>query len=167
MIGFVTRPHGVHGAVKVHPTGPTISTLVAGETVRIGASPYEVLELSGTHDRPVMRIRGVEDRDAAATLRGGEIRVAGERLPQPTPGEFYVRDLIGCRVFVDADSVGVVVDVQSGPANDALIFEQDGRRYLVAFVVETVVRLDLEAGEVHVLPEQSVELPVKGASGAD
>ena len=93
-----------------------------------------------------------------------EIRVARDRLPEPEPGEFYVQDLVGCRVLEGQSEIGVVVEVQNGPANDAVIVEGAGRRVLIAFVLGTVESIDLEARELRVAPNQSVELSGKGGA---
>lgn len=158
MVGFVARPHGVRGAVKVHATGRTVATLDVGERVVLDGMPVEVRHVGGTEQRPVLHFRGVDDRDAAAALSGQEIRVSADRLPEPDPGEFYVRDLVGCRVLEGDHEIGVIVEIQNGPANDALIVESDGRRRLIAFVMETIERIDLEAGELVVVAGRSVEM---------
>ena len=145
--------------MKIHATGPTVATLAAGDVVRVDGIEREVAHVGGTQERPVVRFDGTDDRDAAAELRGHEIRVAPQLLPEPDFGEFYVRDLVGCRVSDGAKELGEIVEITSGPANDALILERGGRRSLIAFVAETIVRMDLEAREILVRPDQAVELP--------
>src|SRR5690606_1751155 len=41
----------------------------------------------------VMRLPGIEDRDAAEAMRGSEILVPRAALPPPKPGEYYWVDL--------------------------------------------------------------------------
>ncbi len=49
-------------------------------------------------DRPVIKLEGIDDRNAAEEIRGMEISIMACDLEELPEGEHYVRDLIGCRV---------------------------------------------------------------------
>ena len=47
---------------------------------------------------PVIRLEGIEDRNAAEQLRGMQVSIKAGDLEKLPEGEHYVRNLIGCRV---------------------------------------------------------------------
>ena len=49
-------------------------------------------------DGYLVRLAGIDDRDAAAALTLAEVRLPRAVLPPLAPGEFYVEDVVGCAV---------------------------------------------------------------------
>ena len=125
----VGRPHGLDGSVHVD------APLEEGATVAIGEREYTVVERKGTDARPIVRLSGVEDRDAAEALRGQAISSSGPTEP-PGEGEWLVDDLVGCRV----EGVGEVTDVLMGTSCDVL---QVGD-VLIPLVTDAVTNVDVE-----------------------
>lgn len=76
----------------------------------------------------VARLSGVEDRDAALALRKAEIAVDASQLAGLDDGEYYWRDLIGCRVVnLQNEDLGVVVRLMETGANDVLVLRVDAQ----------------------------------------
>ena len=124
----VGRPHGLDGSFHVD------APLEEGATVRIGERDYTVAERKGTDARPIVRLAGVEDRDAAEALRG-EV-VALEDSEPPGEGEWLVEDLIGCRV----EGLGEVTGVLKGLSCDVLEVGDQ----LIPLVTDAVQSVDVE-----------------------
>jgi len=150
VIGVVLRAHGVHGLVRVRATGPTLDRLCEGEPVewtgRYGRSRRLALaSLAPAGDGVLLGFEGVATREEADVLRGGTIAVDAVRLPRADdPGEFYVRDLVGCTVASGGVVIGVVRDVINRPANDVLeVVGSDGQVRLLPFTRDAVVEIDL------------------------
>src|SRR5690606_33020926 len=79
----------------------------------------------------VIQLPGVEDRDAAESLRGAEIFVPRGALPPPAPGEYYWVDLEGLRVRnTDGADFGVVSHLFSTGANDVLVARGERERMI-------------------------------------
>jgi len=97
----------------------------------------------------VVTLPGLSDRTAAEALRGTEIFVPRSALPPPRRGEFYWADLEGLRVrTIDDVDLGTVTQVLPTGANDVLVVH-GGRERMIPFVrPETVVSIDLAAGEM-------------------
>ena len=136
-VGRVARAHGVRGRILLVPynSGSESLTRVPALWLRAGAaepSRYEVMRGERIPQGYLIALRGVEDRDAAAELRGREVLVDRSMLPAPEDGEMYAADLIGCCV-VDASGTerGRVIDVETaglqellrvrGPDRDSLV----------------------------------------------
>jgi 16S rRNA processing protein RimM len=159
VIGLIGRPHGVGGAVRARPTGPTLATIAAGESVEVrqaeGAPRRLVLQgRSGTDERPVLTFAGVATRGDAAALTGGTIAVAPERVVAlDDPDTFYVRDLVGCQVLLGERPAGAVTRVHAAPANDVLEVAGADGPLLVPFTADAILDLDVEARRIVVRPD--------------
>jgi 16S rRNA processing protein RimM len=159
VIGRVGRPHGLRGALRVQPTGPTLATLELGEEVEVHSPgvpprPMALAGREGTADRPILWLAGLESRDAAAALTGATLRVpAGRIAALPGPDTYYVRDLVGCEVLIGPRSAGAVVAVHEAPANDVLEVSGPGGDLLVPFTADAVRELDLPGRRIVVRPD--------------
>ncbi len=88
----------------------------------------------------VVRLAGIEDRDAAATLVGQQIYIDRRQFTATREGEYYWADLIGLQVVTDKGiQLGVVENLLETGAHDVLIIEGKQRR-LVPFVMGEVVK---------------------------
>ena len=155
IVGQLGRPHGTAGAIRVVPTGPTLDTLGSGTKLvgrgPAGDRPLVLIDRSGAPPHIILRFEGVESRDQASALSGCSLLAPVDALPAiDDEATFYVRDLVGCAVFVEGSPAGVVVDIIPGAANDALEIEHDGARMLVPFITDAVSHLDVPARRVEV-----------------
>lgn len=76
----------------------------------------------------IAHIRGFEDRTAAEVLRGTELFVERDTLPQPQDGEYYQSDLIGFTVMRNGENLGIIECFQNFGAGD-IIETNDGNMY--------------------------------------
>ena len=136
--GLVGRAHGLDGSFYVdHVAEP----LDPGTEVTVGGRAARVERRAGTDDRPILRLSGVADRDAAEALRGERILVDGGELSED---EYLTSDLVGCEV----PGLGVVRRVVAGPSCDVL--EVGEAAVLVPFISDAVKRVDTEARVIEV-----------------
>lgn len=161
IIGELGRPHGVAGLLRAYPTGPTLAGLAEGAVVGVAlrdGSQRNLTVVEGVHrpDGLLMRFAEATSREAAAELVGGVLRVPADRLAAlADEDEFFVRDLIGYRVFLTPgdEALGAVTHVFSGAANDALEVRGDaggGEPVLVPFTHDAIVHLDRPERTLHV-----------------
>ncbi|WP_085248506.1 ribosome maturation factor RimM [Gilliamella mensalis] len=73
------------------------------------------------HDM-IVKLKGIDDRDQAIALTNIEVFVDAEKLPELSNGDFYWKDLIGCRVkTVNGYDLGQVTDLMETGSNDVLV----------------------------------------------
>ena len=125
----VGRPHGLDGSFHVD------APLAEGAVVRIGEREFTVAERKGSDARPIIRLAGIEDRDAAEALRGQTLTTSDERRATSDEEEWLVEDLVGCRI----DGLGTVEAVLEGLSCDVL--QVDGE--LIPLVSDAVTRVDV------------------------
>jgi 16S rRNA processing protein RimM len=134
--GRVGKAHGRDGSFYVedvdHP-------LAEGTTVWLASGTHTVERRAGGDDRPLVRLSGIGDRDALASLRG-ELLLVEEELAE---GEWLAGDLVGCEV----PGLGRVSRVLGGPSCDVLELD-DGT--LVPIVSDAIVSIDPGAGRIEV-----------------
>lgn len=134
-IGRIGPPHGVRGEMKVQPLtdfpedrlgepGPRWLQAPAPKIGRRKAPPPEEVELewgrsmiSKGNEVWLVKLEGVESPEEAAELRGHTLLIpASAREPLEDEDEFYVQDLVGLRVVLQAtgEEIGHVSDVFDG-----------------------------------------------------
>ena len=146
--GRVGRPHGLDGSF--HVTRPRGLLLTLGGSVRIGAEVHEIVRRAGTEDRPILRLRGIDDRAGAEALREADLLVERAAAPPLPAGEYWPEDLEGCTVLTpDGRELGVVAAMRALPSCEVL----EVGDLLVPLVGDAVVSIDLDARRIVVDPE--------------
>ncbi len=137
--GRVGRPHGLDGSFRVEfPAHP----LNVGTAVSVLGAERVVERRAGTEDRPLIRLRGIGDRDKAASLRGESLLVRESEAPL-AEGEWLAADLVGCVV----PGLGRVTRVLEAPSCDLLELDDVT---LVPLVADAVKSVDVVEGSIEV-----------------
>ena len=142
--GVVGRPHGLDGSF--HVADPVAALLDMGTEVRLGDARLTIVRLAGHDARPIVRLEGCEDRNAAEALSGQELLVARTGAPDLEEDEWWATDLEGCAVYDGDREVGVVVRLLALPSCEVLeVGRPDGARDLLVPLVRDAVRdVDLD-----------------------
>lgn len=148
MVGAVGRPHGLRGELWVRLYNAAGDGLDGVATVLIdrdGArTPYALEAVRPAPDAALVKLAGVDDRDAAAALTLGLVRVRRADLPPLGPGEFFVEDVVGCAVFREDGAVlGSAVGTFWNGAHDVMtVIDDAGRERLIPLVRDFVLAVD-------------------------
>jgi 16S rRNA processing protein RimM len=131
-IGTVLGAHGLRGEVRVRLHWSASELLFERDTVWVSleneGQEVSVEALRKTPKALLLKLAGVDDRDAAEALRGAKIAVPRAELPELSPGEYYLCDLIGSDVVTPEGPLGRVVEVRVHPSVDAIVIQlPDGR----------------------------------------
>lgn len=167
---MVRRSHGVRGEAVVEPFSDAPDRFAVGRELLVTpavdatAQPGLPRHLTIASVRPhkeilLVRFAGIDDRDAADSLRGAVLEIERSEVPEPPEGTFYYFELVGCRVrdVVDGD-LGEVTDVIEDGGGVLLAIDDGTRRLLVPFVGTMVRSIDTDAGLIELeLPEGLVE----------
>ena len=139
------RAHGLDGSF--HVTSPRPRLLTLGMPTDLG----EIVRRVGTDERPVIRLAGLETREAAEALHGRPLLVALEHAPELEPGEWWAHELEGLRVTDGDREVGTVRRMLELPSVEVLEVERpNGSELLVPMVGDAVRELDMEGRRVDV-----------------
>jgi 16S rRNA processing protein RimM len=154
-MGRVTVPYGVRGWIKIHTLTDDPESLCDYPVWRLGRNGNwrEVRVVAGRMQGNVLvaQLEGVDDRDAAAALRGSDVAVPRAELPAADEGEFYWADLIGLQVVnVEQHAFGRVARILQTGANDVLVVaaEAGGAETLIPFIADVIRQVDLKSGRI-------------------
>ncbi|MSP90805.1 MAG: 16S rRNA processing protein RimM [Myxococcales bacterium] len=155
-VGRIGRPHGVHGELRVHLHDPGSTVLDAVEAIDVHvpgqpARTFAIHSVRGATGGPILALRGIDDREAAARLTHGTLQVDADQLPPPGADEIWLADLVGAAVL-DADTrarVGVVRGIVVAGGHDMLHLTLDaGGSVLLPPGSPAIEELGRVAGEI-------------------
>jgi 16S rRNA processing protein RimM len=124
-LGWVGKAHGLRGEVSVRLHWSPSRALCDVEQVLIRQATGERW-LGIESARPcnagmLVKLVGIDDRDAAEGLRGARVCVDRAALPPLEEDEYYLADLVGARVEAPEGWVGEVVEVRIHASVDAVV----------------------------------------------
>ena len=161
-VGRIGRPHGIRGAVVVgvRTDEPELRFAKGSrlDTDPVGLGPLIVSGSRWHSGELLVRFEGIDDRDAAAELRGTWLLVDSATLAPPDdPDEFRDGDLIGLLVrTVSGTDVGTVDDVLHSGQDVLVIKSPDGRDIMVPFVLPLVPEVDVASGYLVIDPPEGL-----------
>ncbi len=121
LIGKIVAPQGIRGEIRVQSFANKPEDF---KNFRIICNKCESNKFHFVRaikqDVVIAKIDGVDDRNAAETLRGTELFVLRDDLPKLQDNEYYQSDLIGFDVIRDGTKIGVVECFQNYGAGDII-----------------------------------------------
>ncbi|MBV9521393.1 MAG: 16S rRNA processing protein RimM [Alphaproteobacteria bacterium] len=155
-LGAITGAQGVRGAVRIKPFTARPEDVAAYGPVEdeAGRRSWNIRLIGKAKGVVIGRIPGIEDRDAAAALKGVRLYVDRAALPPPAEEEYYHADLLGLAVVLsDGTMLGRVRAVHEYGAGDCIeVTPEAGAAIMVPFTKAAVPTVDLAAGRLVVEP---------------
>ena len=149
-IGKIVNTVGLKGEVKVYNYSDRSEIYENTSHIYVENDLTAVESVRVQKNMVILKLEGISDRDRAEALRGRELYVTEEDLPELPQGQYYVRDSIGMAVREENGTfLGEVTDVIQNTAQD--IFEvqkQGGKKVLIPKVDEFVLNIDIEKKEI-------------------
>jgi 16S rRNA processing protein RimM len=160
-VGRISRPHGVHGEVRVALSSDNPERFVAGVKLharpgRAGIAgsrlqeqvPLTIDSVRGDDDFPIVAFSEIADRGRAEAFCGYALEIRSSDLPELDDDEYYPFDLIGIEARDSTGSVlGPIGDVLESPAHAILVVSlRSGGEALVPFIMAAVPVVDLKEG---------------------
>lgn len=154
VMGRIRAPHGLKGWVTVQAFTQEPDGLLDYPQWQLGGADgwktYRVAESIVRGSTMVARFEGINDREAAAALKGREVAVPRSAMPAAGEGEFYWTDLLGLEVRNrEAVSLGHVEKILETGANAVLVVKGE-KEVLVPLIQDVLVNVDLGAGQMTV-----------------
>jgi len=150
-IGRVVAVHGIRGELRVQPLERDAAFLASVRSFLLDGKAVRPVSSHVHKNVALIRLPGVDDRDAALGLVGKELSVRREDAPLPE-GEAFDEELLGVEVF-GAESgarLGEIVLVEHYPASDVYTV-RGGREFLFPAVKDVfIASLDLEANRMEI-----------------
>ena len=124
-----------------------------GATITIAGRDLVIARSRHMKGLRVLKLEGIDTREAAAALGNLEIHVAAADL-QPLPdGVYYHYDLVGMAVATaDGAELGEVTEIVTTGANDVLVIQGERGEVLVPLIADVVKRVDTGARRIVIEP---------------
>lgn len=163
-IGKIVGVHGVRGDMLLLPQTDfperflgmkELDVTVAGKPMRTfkvrRIEPYE------GKNTFFLRLQGVEDLDAAETLKGALITVAEDERVELEEDEYWLDDIIGLAVFDKATGgrLGEITEVICTGSNDVYVVKTpEGASKAIPAIADVIEKVDVANGTMTVnIPE--------------
>ena len=153
-IGFVRKPHGLKGYVRVEGLSDAPDRFEELERIGVerkdgGRESLEIERCSRDGNGWLMKFLGIDTTEHAQRLRGAYIQVPGEAVAPLPRDAYYVFELEGCTVVSDVgEEIGTIREVLSMPANDVFVVDTPSGEAMIPAVREFVVELDPGAARI-------------------
>ena len=128
VLGKMGSCYGIRGWLRVFSSTEDADSIFNYQPwfIQKGGKWEEVeLESWRHHNQDIIiKLKGVDDRDAANALTNCEIVVDSSQLPELEEGDYYWKDLMGCQVVTtEGYSLGKVIDMMETGSNDVLVIK--------------------------------------------
>ena len=160
VVGRLVAPQGLRGELRVLPLSDFSErfTRPGRRWLRRNDGDARAVKLHAGRSLPgkelfVVRLEGIDSREAAEALVGEELLVLASDRPRLAQGEFHLLDLIGLqvRLLESGTPVGTVRDLLHA-GNDLLEVDTGKGRLLIPFVTSIVPVVELKEQWIGITP---------------
>jgi 16S rRNA processing protein RimM len=135
VIGRVIRPHGIRGDLRVESHTDILERFSWLEKVYLDESDGEPLLVENVRfhqKRILLKLKGIEDRNAAESLRHSWLYIPMDEAIPLEEDEYFLYQLIGLKVVnQNGDVLGEISDVLETKANNVFIVKDDEHEHLI------------------------------------
>lgn len=156
-IGKIVNAVALRGEVKVYSYSDRKERYEELKEILIeekkGLKAYEIQSVRYQKNIVILKLKGVDDRNAAEALKERDIYITEADLPELPDDTFYVRDLMGCSVTDGRTGakLGTIKEVLQGAAQDIYVISlENGKEAMIPAVAEFVKYVDMAARTVTV-----------------
>lgn len=162
IVGKLGSSYGIRGWIRVFSFTEDLDSIFDYSPWYIKkANQWQEIEVESFkphNQETIVKIKGVDDRDQAAVLTNAEIYVDAQMLPELEDGDFYWKDLIGCKVInINGYDFGQVTELMETGSNDVLVVKANlkdafgAKERLIPYVEEQFIKhVDLSAKTITV-----------------
>lgn len=145
-VGFLRRPHGLHGemVMDLHTDFP--ERMKSGRKLLVGE---EHLPMTLAAARPhqaglLVRFTGIETPEEAGRFRNRWVYITSSEAPPLPEGQVYQHELFGFQVIDENDqSLGEMVEIlETGANNVYVVRDQTGREILLPAIPSVILGID-------------------------
>jgi 16S rRNA processing protein RimM len=155
VLAVLRRARGIRGEIFAESLGSSPERFTPGLNVTLfapaaiapaGEGVPMVIENSWLQvDRLVLKFQGVDSRTDAEKLTGYEVRIPLSERPEAPEGQYYLSDLVGCRMLAPDGRLIGTVTAWYDPGGAALLEINGDDGFLVPLVEEICLKVDVEA----------------------
>ena len=151
-IGKIRTSHGVKGMLKVLSfSGQTEHFLKLKEFVlrkngKEKVLPVESIRAAGS--MILVKLKGIDNPEIGKTYSGWEIWTTRDFAAPLSSGEYYIKDLNGCKKKHQSSPAHQIIGISENSVNDLLEVKTDSGIFIIPFKEEFIGEIDLMSNTV-------------------
>lgn len=162
VVGKLGSTYGIRGWLRIYSSTEQAESIFDYQPwflkIKGAWQPTELENWRHHNHEIIVKLKGVDDREAAQILANIEIGVDLSVFPELEEGDYYWHDLIGCSVVnLEGYTMGTVTEMMETGSNDVLVVKANTKdafgkqERLIPFLYEQVVkRVDLTTKTIEV-----------------
>ena len=162
VVGKLGSTYGIRGWLRIYSSTEQAESIFDYQPwflkIKSEWQPAELENWRHHNHEIIVKLKGVDDREAAQILANVEIDVDLSVFPELEEGDYYWHDLIGCSVVnLEGYTMGTVTEMMETGSNDVLVVKANTKdafgkqERLIPFLYEQVVkRVDLTTKTIEV-----------------
>ncbi|WP_322509715.1 ribosome maturation factor RimM [Anaerolinea sp.] len=151
-VGFLRRPHGIHGEMLMDVLTDFPERMKPHRQLFLGDShePVRIEKVRWADQSMLIKFEGMDDAEALGRFRNTVVYVLVDQLPPLPEGQYYHHQLLGLRVVSDEGQfLGVLEQILETGANDVyLVHTPEDKEILLPAIEEVILSVNLEDGEM-------------------
>ena len=161
-VGTIVTTHGLKGEVKVYPTTDEPERFYDLKKVWLDRSGkmenmirLEVENVRFSKNLALVKFKEYDSIDDVMAIRKGELYVDRADAIPLSEGEYFVGDIIGCRVLDENDAeLGTVKEFIETGAHDVMLVKTEGKDLMIPYCDPFIIEKAPEEGyiRVHLIP---------------
>ncbi len=159
LVGQFGSPIGLKGEIKVNFMTSNFETFkkLKNYTNFHGSLEWNFKKITYKGNKCVVHPDKSFSREDALKLKGEKIYSSKTFFPTLKNNEFYVNDLIGCKLFLTNNNhVSDVLDVKNFGAGDLLEIKYNNKKIFIPFDKANIVSINLNKKEIFANPIQGI-----------
>jgi len=151
-VGRILAPWGIRGDVVIQVLSDNSDRFKPGASVVLEGQPRKVERQRTVSGKTVVKLSGVNDRNAAEALRGKPLEVPEAELMALPTDTYFQHQIIGMTaVTSDGRELGTVQEILRTGSNDVYVVKGT-REYLIPAIGDVVKQIDLDARQMLIDP---------------
>ena len=145
-VGFLRRPHGLHGEIIMDLRTDFPERLKSGRKLFLGEEhkPMTLVSARPHAKGMLIKFKGVETPEDVGQFRNQWVYVKASDVPPLPEGQIYQHELFGFKVLDESDNLlGELVEIIETGANDVYVVRDDSGHEILLPAIPSVV-LDLD-----------------------
>ncbi len=151
VVGYIAGLYGVKGWLKVFSYTQPKDNILHYSPWLLRQHNVQIEEGHVQGKGIVVKLKGIDDRNTAASLLNAEISVPRACLSSLQSDEYYWIDLIGLQVINQSNqNLGKVTQLFATGANDVVVVQGENQEHLLPFLKWVILDVDLTKGVMQV-----------------
>jgi 16S rRNA processing protein RimM len=160
-LGQLVTTHGLDGWLKLNAFNSDSAALLRARGIFLDkngvSSAHELESCKPFKKQFLIKLRGVDRIDDAATWVGATLSVSEETLDTLQPGEYYHYQVIGFEVFdLAGERIGVITRTLSTPGGELYVVAGTDKEHLIPAVKQIIEKVDFTAARIIINPPEGL-----------